>query len=226
MDIFFLSFNEPNREVNWRILKSRFPKSGRIHGVTGVALAHQMCAKLSKTPFFFVVNGDNEVKSDFNFQPPKSLTPAVYTWRSFNPVNGLVYGFGGIKLFWKSSDFSFGSDGIDVSTSLGVPYKIIRQTASITRFNSSALSAYRGAFRECVKLSARCISGQKDEETEHRLNIWCERGRDKPFGQYSLMGAKQGKAYGLKYRECPSALKKINDFKWLETRFLKAVSKP
>lgn len=219
MDIFFLSFNESNREKNWSILKSRFPHSRRVHGIKGVALAHLMCARLSKTSYFFVVNGDNEILENFHFQIPSSLTPAIYTWRSLNPVNQLIYGFGGIKLFWKQTAFAL-SRGIDVSTSLKIPYKIVPQVASVTRFNASPLEAWRGAFRECVKLSSQCITGQHDKETKERLEVWCERGKESPFGLYSLLGARQGRAYGLKYRDCSKSLKKINDFQWLENYFL------
>ena len=223
MDIFFLSFNESNREKNWALLKSRFSQSRRIHGVKGVALAHLMCAQLSKTPYFFVVNGDNEILKSFQFQPPFPLTPAVYTWRSLNPVNQLIYGFGGIKLFWKEMAFAF-SQGIDVSTSLNIPYKIVTERASITRFNASPLEAWRGAFRECVKLSSLCISRQKDKETRERLEVWCEKRGDAPFGSWSVLGARQGRAYGLKYRNCSKSLGKINDFQWLESYFLKNVT--
>ena len=220
MDIFFLSFNESNREKNWADLKSRFPHSRRIHGVKGVALAHLMCARLSRSPYFFVVNGDNEILKDFHFQSPSPLTQAVYTWRSLNPVNQLIYGFGGIKLFWKQTAFAF-SRGIDMSTSLKIPYKIVPQAASVTRFNASPLEACRGAFRECVKLSSRCIARQQDRETKERLEIWCEKGRNAPFGSYSILGARQGRAYGLEYRDCAKSLNKINDFEWLEQYFLK-----
>ena len=219
MDIFFLSFNESNREKNWSILKSRFPQSRRVHGVKGVALAHLMCARLSNTPYFFVVNGDNEILENFHFQIPSSLTPAVYTWRSLNPVNQLIYGFGGIKLFWKQTAFAL-SRGIDVSTSLKIPYKIVPELASVTRFNASPLEAWRGAFRECVKLSSRCIAKQHDKETKGRLEVWCEKGKETPFGAYSVLGARQGRAYGLKYRDCAKSLKKINDFQWLKDYFL------
>ncbi|MCY4513263.1 MAG: hypothetical protein OXB86_06210 [Bdellovibrionales bacterium] len=222
MDIFFLSFNESNREKNWLLLKSRFPHSRHIHGVKGVALAHFMCAQLSKTPYFFVVNGDNEILKSFQFQLPSPLAPAVYTWRSLNPVNQLIYGFGGIKLFWKQTAFAF-SRGIDVSTSLNIPYKIVPEMASVTHFNASPLEAWRGAFRECVKLSSRCITRQHDRETKERLEIWCEEGRESPFGSYSVLGARQGRTYGLKYRDCPKSLRKINDFQWLKSYFLKNV---
>ena len=226
-DIFFLSFKETNREKNWQILSSLHRHSRRIHGIKGLALAHQICANLSKTPFFFVVNGDNEIlQKRFQFQlPEKPLKEAVYTWRSLNPVNQLIYGFGGIKLFPKSAFYSFSSAQLDISTSLRISYKIVSQLASVTRFNASPLEAWRGAFRECVKLSSECISHQKVLETKQRLNIWCEKGREKPFGEYVLLGAKQGRDYGRKHQENKEALNKINNFDWLENLFLKNTKK-
>ena len=220
MDVFFLTYSESNREKNWLKLKSLFPKARRVHGVKGLGLAHQICAKLSNSPFFFVVNGDNEVCSSFKFEPPKkNLEPAVYCWRSLNPVNGLIYGFGGIKLFPKKA-FLNSSSFVDLSTSLKLNYKVVSDLASITRFNASALEAWRGAFRECAKLSSECINNQKAEETKERLKIWREKGADQDFGKYVLLGANQGKEYGQKHKGDLKPLNKINDFIWLN-RFFK-----
>ena len=219
MDVFFLTYTESNRAKNWLKLKSLFPKARWIHGIKGLALAHQICAELSNSPFFFVVNGDNEVCKSFKFTAPETvLTSAVYCWRSLNPVNGLNYGFGGIKLFPKSA-FSSGSSFVDLSTSLKTNYKVVSETASVTRFNASALEAWRGAFRECVKLASECISNQKATETQERLKIWCKKGANKSFGQYVLLGANQGREYGEKNKENLKALNKINDFIWLNHFF-------
>jgi len=226
VDIFFISFKESCREKNWHHLKSRYPQARRVHGVTGVALAHQMCANLSNSPFFFVVNADNEVLKNFCFQAPSQpLKPSVYTWRSLNPVNGLVYGFGAIKLFPKTY-FLSASGQIDVSTSLPIPYKIVPQLASITHFNSSPLEAWRGAFRECVKLSSQSIRGQNSLETKHRLNTWCEIGKGQKWASYVLLGAKQGRDYGSRYKNDSKALNQINNFDWLEDFFIKNVQVP
>ena len=218
--IFFLSFNESNREKNWQILRSCFPRSRRIHGIKGLALAHQTCARLSKSSFFFVVNADNEILKNFKFEIPKQpLQKAVYVYRSLNPVNQLIYGFGGVKLFPRSVFFSSTPFSVDLSSSLRAPYKIVSQIASLTRFNATPLEAWRGAFRECAKLASQCISHQKTFETEKRLKIWSEKGKDQAFGSYVLMGAKQGREYGEKHKNNPRALLKINDFFWLEKRF-------
>ena len=219
MDVFFLTYTENNREKNWLKLKSLFPKVRRVHGIKGLALAHQICAKLSNSSFFFVVNGDNEVCESFKFKVPEKVRqPAVYCWRSLNPVNGLIYGFGGVKLFPKQA-FSAHSSFVDISTSLKINYKVVSDVASITRFNSSALSAWRGAFRECVKLSSECIGNQNSKETKERLKIWCEKGADKSFGKYVLLGASQGREYGQANKGNLKALNKINDFAWLEKFF-------
>ena len=220
MDVFFLTYLESNREKNWLKLKSLFPKARRVHGVKGLGLAHQICAKLSNSAFFFVVNGDNEICSNFKFEGfEKNLETAVYCWRSLNPVNGLIYGFGGIKLFPKKA-FLTSSSFVDLSTSLKLNYKVVSDLASITRFNASALEAWRGAFRECVKLSSECINNQKAEETKKRLQIWCEKGANQDFGKYVLLGANQGKEYGQKHKGDLKSLHKINNFIWLN-RFFK-----
>ncbi|MDE0092502.1 MAG: hypothetical protein OXN83_04360 [Oligoflexia bacterium] len=225
MDIFFLTYTESNREKNWLRLKSLCPKARRVHGIKGLVLAHQTCAKLSNSSFFFVVNGDNEVCENFKFSAPeKILKPAVYCWRSLNPVNGLIYGFGGIKLFPKIA-FLANSSFVDLSTSLKINYKVISKVASITRFNASPLEAWRGAFRECVKLSSECINNQKAEETKKRLNTWCEKGSNQAFGKYILLGANQGREYGQKNKEDLKALSKINDFVWLNQFFKTKVQK-
>ena len=281
-DIFFLSYLESNREKNWFKLKEKYPKARRVHGIKGLPLAHQICAKLSQTEFFFVVNADNEICNNFHFKIPSKklyqtylkssiserkksassknrrevdfeidreknkkdkkrqidkkgenqenlthtyLKPAVYCWRSLNPVNGLIYGFGGVKLFPKSLFSSQPSSFVDLSTSFKGKYQVVEELASITKFNASALDAWRGAFRECVKLASECISNQKSKETEERLTIWCEKGIEKAFGKYVLMGAKQGRDYGLKNKDNRKALSKINDFEWLKARFQQKTAK-
>ncbi|MBC6414922.1 MAG: hypothetical protein GDA46_00805 [Bdellovibrionales bacterium] len=219
LDVFFLSYLESNREKNWFKVKKKYPRARWIHGVKGLALAHKICANLSQTDFFFLVNGDNEICEDFKFKVPVSpLKPAVYCWRSLNPVNGLIYGFGGVKLFPKSFFFSPSFSFVDMSTSFN--YQIVNELASVTRFNASALEAWRGAFRESVKLSSECIEGQKSKETKERLNIWCEKGEDVAFGKYVLQGARQGRIYGKENKNNKKALSRINDFNWLKEVFI------
>jgi hypothetical protein len=88
-----------------------------------------------------------------------------------------------------------------------------------TAFNTDPFSAWRSGFRECVKLASRTIDRQNEEETEFRLNAWCTKGADKPFGEYAIAGAILGREYGERNKGKLDALKKINDFNWLQEQF-------
>ena len=140
-------------------------------------------------------------------------------------MNHLIYGFGDIKLFPKTAFQNLPSRVADIATSLRVSYKIVKKVASVTRFNVSPLEAFRGAFRECVKLSSRCIYNQKDHESKKRLYVWSHTGGDQSFGSYVLLGARLGKSYGLKYKDNQEKLEKINDFQWISEYFFKNKSR-
>ena len=99
-DIIFISYKEPNADSNFKDLQSRFPIAQRVHGVKGIHQAHIEAAKKALTKMFYVVDGDAIIEEDFNFdyKVPEKDMDAVHVWRSKNPVNNLVYGYGGVKL--------------------------------------------------------------------------------------------------------------------------------
>ena len=218
--IIFLSYDEPNAENNWLALKNRFPSAKRVHGVEGILNAHKLCAEKSDTEMFFLVDGDNEVLDsfDFSFSAPAQDSDAIHVWRCKNPVNGLVYGYGAIKLYPKAI-LENATLRVDLATSAAKKYKIMPQTASITHFNTSAFNTWRSAFRECVKLSSECIANQQNKETFARLETWCTVGKEQKFGAWSLAGANSGKAYGASHKNDSAALAKINDFAWLRNQY-------
>ena len=47
-DIFFISYQEPNADVNFAILQDRFPIAQRVHGVKGIHQAHKEAAKKAR----------------------------------------------------------------------------------------------------------------------------------------------------------------------------------
>lgn len=53
MDIFFISYDEPNAEQNWKDLRDKFPQAKRIHGVKGIHQAHKTAASQSNTEMFW-----------------------------------------------------------------------------------------------------------------------------------------------------------------------------
>lgn len=220
--IIFLSFDEPNADQNWDLLRNRFPRAVRIDGVAGILEAHRACALASETEHFFLVDGDNQVLDSFgfNFQITSGNEDAIHVWRCKNPVNDLVYGYGAIKLYSKSLLLAAKS-GVDLATSVSKKYVIVNELASITHFNCSPLSAWRSAFRECVKLSSQVIPGQITKETRERLDSWCTLGEDRENGMWCVAGANAGRQFGELNKNDPMALAKINDFRWLNEEFEK-----
>ena len=86
LDIIFLSYDEPNADINFNLLKGRFPYVKRVHGVKGIATAHKAAADLAETRLFYVIDGDTEVfqSFDFTFKPPKWDQDYVHIWKARN----------------------------------------------------------------------------------------------------------------------------------------------
>ncbi len=232
-DIFFLSYDEKKADRNWCEVKSRFSRAKRVHGVKGIFNAHRECALQSETPYFFVVDGDSELLPKFSFDSSNLNLEdgAVYVWRALNPVNGLIYGYGGVKLFSKS----LFRDAVpleermstmaDMSTTIANgKYIVIHKLASVTHFNTSPFNAWRGAFRECAKLAAQTIKNQNQNDTNQRLYVWKHRwAYGAEFGDWCVKGAKAGAAFGFQYVNEKEKLSQINDFSWLNERFEKSI---
>jgi hypothetical protein len=218
-DIVLISYNESNADLNYKKLISRFKYARRIHGVKGIHQAHIMAAKLALTEMFYVVDGDADVFDSFDFSFTTKDTDYVYVWRSKNPINDLEYGYGGVKLLPRMATINMDTTKPDMTTSISTKFKPMLEVSYITAFNTDAFSTWRSAFRECVKLSSKVIDRQKSDETNRRLETWKTVGKDRPFGEYAILGAIQGEEYGLLNKNNLSELKKINDFDWLLERF-------
>ena len=223
-DIVFISYQEPNADENFENLKTRFPDRviHRVHGVKGIHQAHIEAAKVCDTPMFYIVDGDAVVVDDFNFdwQVPAWQYNHVHVWRSKNPVNGLVYGYGGIKLFPRLETLNMDTSKPDMTTSISDKFVAMPKVSNITAFNTDPFNAWKSAFRECAKLSSKVIDRQKSKETNERLRTWCiHMIPDTPFGEDALQGAKAGTAYGTRNKGNVEALKNINDFDWLKEKF-------
>jgi len=220
-DIIFISNNEPNSDENWNILKKRFPLSKRINGIKGIHAAHIKASLLAFTKMFWAVDGDARVFDSFNFdyQVPDYDQDIVHIFHSKNPVNDLEYGYGAVKLLPKRLTGNMPTDTMDMTLGISNNIKIIKELSNITHFNVDEFSTWRSAFRECVKLTLNVINKKDNDESLQRLTSWCELGLDKPFGEYCIQGAREGKNYALVNYDNTEALKLINDFDWLKERF-------
>jgi hypothetical protein len=221
-DITFISYEESNADENWKNLKDRFPLAKRIHGIKGIHQAHIAAAKQCYTDMFWIVDGDAQIVPSFNFQfkvdNPYHLK-TVHVWRSKNPVNGLIYGYGGVKLFPRQLTINMDLSKPDMTTSISDSFKKIEELSNITCFNTDPFSAWKAGFRECAKLASKVIDRQKDDETVERLKIWTTVGKDATFGNYVIDGALNGELWGKYNRDDKSKLFFINDFNWLKEKF-------
>jgi len=222
-DIVFISYKEPNAEENFNDLYERFntvtlfgDRVKRVKDVKGIHNAHVAAANKVSTSYFYIVDGDAVIVDDFNFDYTTDDEDFVHVYRSINPINDLVYGYGGVKLFPTNLTKNMDTTTTDMTTSISKNFKIINEVANITAFNTDPFNTWKSAFRECAKLSSKTIRRQKNEETESRLKTWTTVGHDRPFGDYAMAGATAGMEFGLSRG---SDLGLINDFEWLRKKF-------
>ena len=223
-DIVFISYNEPNADTNYKALQQRFPRAKRIHGVKGIHNAHKAAAKLCDTDMLWIVDGDAQIVDDFEFdyQVPKWQRDQVFVWHSQNPINNLVYGYGGVKLFPRKETLAMDTNSTDMTTSISPKFNVVDRVSNVTAFNTGEFETWKSAFRECAKLASKTINRQNEDETDARLETWTTVGSDRKFGEFSISGACAGREYGHACRNNPDALRLINDFNWLEKRFKEA----
>ncbi len=220
-DVVFISYNESNAEENYKKLINKCARAKRVHGVEGIHQAHIKAAELCTSDMIWIVDGDAIVEDNFNFDLVMSSydIDCVHVWRSRNPINGLEYGNGGIKLLPRKLTLEMDTNTSDMTTSISKKFKAMSSVSNVNAFNTDKFTTWRSAFRECCKLASRVIERQYEDETQQRLDIWCSVGADKPYGEYAIKGAMMGKQYGLDNKNNLEALRKINDFKWLKDTF-------
>ena len=212
-DIVFISYNESNADKNWQKLNTRFPRAKRVHGIEGIHQSHIEAAKLCTTDMFWVVDGDAVVLDSFNFDYSVSIwdRDVVHVWRSQNPITGLEYGYGGVKLLPRKLTINVDTTSRDMTTSISSKFKVVPYVSNITYFNTDAFSTWRSAFRESLKLTLN-----NDVESISRLEAWLHPISDAEFNRDAKRGAELGREYALTHLNDEDALNKINNFNWLK----------
>lgn len=221
-DVFFICYDENNAAKNLRYVKEKRPDVKIINGVKGIFNAHREAALQSTTEFFWVVDADATVIDafDFEYRVLEYDFDVVHIWKSYNPINKLEYGHGGVKLIPKHVILTADEDTtVDITTSLTDKIKVIDEISNINNFATNPFNTWRAAFRECVKLSASVIPRSDKDETAKYLETWTTVGNDRPFGDYAISGAIAGQFYGLTNNTSKDILRKINDYEWLITVF-------
>jgi hypothetical protein len=223
-DVFMIGYGELNLAENWARLQQMQPTARLVQGIPGIFEAYRHCAELARAPLFFAVDADNYLIDGFDFLPPRLPAPnELIVWRARNPINGLAYGHGGIKLF-PTDIFRPGSTipSVDISTSIAARTITIDRIASEHRFNTTPYRTWSVAFRECAKLGQHLAHARRKDRAEKLLASWCADGHTGDFAQWCVAGARDGRSYGHQYAHDKAALAKINDRAWLEREFRSA----
>ena len=211
-DIVFLSYKEPGATSAYERLTARFPATW-VKDVAGIFEAHKEAARSVKSKMFWVVDADADIVDtfDFGYIPDVYDQEVVHVWASKNPITGMEYGYGGVKLFNREQVLDATSWGLDFTTGLSSRFKAMPEVSCVTRFNTDAYSTWRSAFRECVKLALK-----DDAESLERLDGWLRPVPDASFRHEAKRGAEEGRAYAQANRNNLEALAKINDYDWLK----------
>ena len=195
-----------------------------MHGVKGIFNAHKRASEVADTKMFYVLDADAILLDEFDFEyfPTVWDEDAVHVWKSKNPINGLIYGFGGLKLFPTQLLRDAKDWNIDFTTSISDKFKPMPVVANYTAFNTNPYDTWKSAFRECTKLSSGIIHNLKADEDKERLDIWCTVSDDNAkYGKYSIAGANAGRKFGSENADNPEKLGLINDYDWLTGQFRK-----
>jgi hypothetical protein len=215
LDTIYLSYDEPNREEYWAHISAMVPWAKHVTGVKGSDSAHKQAAVESETERFILIDGDNIPDDNFfnlTLQLDDSNKDCVFRWKARNHINGLTYGNGGLSCWTKdfvhnmrTHELSDGSADTAVEFCFDPKYIAMHDAYSTTYPNQSPFHAWRAGFREGVKM---CLdrgvkpSLKEFEQRVHQRNydnlcIWQNVGRDVPYGDFAMLGARFGTYYTM-----------------------------
>jgi hypothetical protein len=222
-DTVFLSYDEPMaNSLHARVQRTLGGTVKRLHGVHGMRRAYRLCAEVVDREQFFLADGDFAIDTDFD---PAAVEPldegvSMRVWRAANPVNGLTYGYGGLKLIRRSALREMG-EAIDVLAALPGRIEFACELAGITRFNQSPFHAWKAGFRECAMLARGSEYGMADDEARQRVEAWTA-SRNGEFASYAAAGAREGVVFAREAARVPKRFDHLNDPAWLRARFTAA----
>jgi hypothetical protein len=211
-DVIFLSYDEPNADKNYSKLLEFIPWAQRIHGVKGSDTAHKACAKMATTERVVIVDGDNYmIRDNFLKQTVEILDDSivldqsVVSWPSINVINGLIYGNGGIKCWPTEKLLSMkthesanpNNHRAQIDFCWDINYIPLDEAYTEIHNNITPFQAWRAGFREGVKMSldqgSRVTSlSTLSKGNLKRLMTWMMAGNDIEFGNWAILGARQG----------------------------------
>ncbi|GAA0488773.1 hypothetical protein ACFQ2B_00090 [Streptomyces stramineus] len=222
-DAVMLSYDEPMANaLHRRLGRVLGGPVKRLHGVQGMRRAYRLTAELVDTEQFFLADGDFSIDTRFPAADVEPLVEGVSmrVWRAVNPVNGLTYGYGGLKLIRRSALREMG-EAVDVLAALPGKVEFCQDTAGTTRFNQSAYHAWKAGFRECAMLARGSEYGMNDTDVRARIDAWTSSSTG-DFTTYAAAGARGGITFAHDAARDPKRFDLLNDPAWLRERFTAA----
>ena len=215
LDIVFIDNGETNADGNYQHLKWAAERANdiKIHrssGVNGRVAAYHAAAELSTTPWFFAVFAKLHIDAGFNWhwQPDQLQEPKHYIFHAFNPINGLQYGHQAMIAYNKKLVLDNPGAGLDFT--LDSAHEVVPLLSGTADYAHTQWSAWRTAFRECIKLR-----GNDDVESKYRLNKWLKNHNALKNGEYSVYGAEDAVEYYDSVAGDLTELRKSYDWAWL-----------
>ncbi|MFE7130544.1 hypothetical protein ACFVIM_06780 [Streptomyces sp. NPDC057638] len=222
-DALLLSYDEPMATtLHSRLQRVLGGSVKRLHGVHGMRRAYRLCAEVVDREQFFLADGDFAIDTEF---PAAAIEPldegvSMRVWRAVNPVTGLSYGYGGLKLIRRSALREMGQ-AVDVLAALPGRIEFAPATAGITRFNQSPFHAWKAGFRECAMLTRGSEYGMSGDDARSRVEAWT-RPAGGEFADYVAAGARDGIGFARQAARDPERFEQLNDPTWLRSRFTAA----
>ena len=215
MDVIFISYTEPNADINYNDLLTKFPYAKRVHGVTGIYEAYYKASKLNSSDCFITIDGDTVVWDnlkdiEFNFTNDNQLI----RYPTKNNILGIVNASGSIKCWHKNSFNYITKDNFDKNVEW---YRcdnielIDNKSVCVgeTIVNASPKQAFTVAFREAFK-----FFNIKSHRVDHCIQ-WCSK-HDVINGDWATLGARTGLLYAI---EKTISLQEVNDWRILDAIF-------
>lgn len=236
-DVFFLSYDEPNKEEHWNNLLSVYPHAKRVDGVKGFDNAHKECARRSTTARFVTIDGDNVISDpnffnlEFSIPDNSEMSDAILSWAAKNVVNGLVYGNGGIKCWPTDVALNMNThENADNETKKldfcwDLNYVQLNNVYSLVFSAGSPFQAFRSGYREGIKMSLdngkvlppNQFKSKIWPKNYERLLTWCNVGADVENGLWAIYGARMA-CYEVNIsKQIPH--ENISDYDWFKTYF-------
>jgi hypothetical protein len=220
-DAVLLSYDEPLADsLHTYLARVLGGTVKRLHGVRGMRRAYRLTAELVDTDQFFLADGDFAIDSAFPASAVEPLEAGVSmrVWRAANPVNGLTYGYGGLKLIRTSALREMGQ-AVDVLAALPGRVEFSPHTAGTTLFNQTPFHAWKAGFRECAMLARGSEYGMTDASAQERIDAWTA-SKEGDFADYAAAGARDGLEFARTAARDLTRFEALNDPPWLHRHFI------